>query len=259
MTKPLHPGQAAMNGVTAALLAQLGFTADTHILEAPFGFCQLFAGSGQYNLDLIVKGLGNPYELAATGVSIKQYPCCAFTHRALDAVLALVQQHTLAADDVRAVECRVGRQTREVLIHARPQTGLEGKFSMPYCMAAAILDRRVGLLSFSDENVKRPAAQRLCERVTMTLHPEAQRHGSSGEDLPVTVTVTLEDGRAYRGQVQYPKGHPANPLSSIELQEKFEDCAQGVLGRGEIQQVIALVRTLEQLEDIGVLMDVLMA
>src|SRR5919108_5268862 len=195
MPKPFHPGQAPMNGVTAALLAQLGWTADSHILEAPYGFCQLYAGQGHHNLGHIVKRFGTPYELIASGVAIKQYPCCAFTHRALDAMLALVQQHKLTVEDVAAVECLVGRPTTEVLIHVCPQTGLEGKFSTQYCMAAALLDRRIGLLSFSDEKVKRPAAQRLFERVTMTLHPEAQRHGSSGEGLPVTVMVMLRDGR----------------------------------------------------------------
>src|ERR671918_147454 len=109
MTKPLHPGQAAMNGVTAAQLARLGWTADANILEAPYGFCQLYAGTNQYNLNYIVRRLGNPFLLQATGVAIKQYPCCAFTHRALDGMLALVQQHTLSADDVVGVECRVGR------------------------------------------------------------------------------------------------------------------------------------------------------
>jgi 2-methylcitrate dehydratase PrpD len=259
MTKPLHSGQAAMNGVTAAQLAQLGWTADVDILEAPYGFCQLYAGAGQYNLDHVVKQLGNPFEVLATGVAIKQYPCCAFTHRALDAMLALVQQHKLNADDVVAIDCRVGRPTTEVLIHTRPQTGLEGKFSMQYCMAAALLDQRIGLLSFSDEKVRRSAAQQLFERVTMTLHPEAQRHGVSGEELPVTVMVTLKDGRTLSAQVQHPKGHPANPLSAIALQEKFEDCAYGVLERPDIGQVIELVQALEQVEDISVLMDVLMA
>jgi 2-methylcitrate dehydratase PrpD len=259
MTKPLHPGQAAMNGVTAAQLAQLGWTADANILEAPYGFCQLYAGPNQYNLDRIVKGLGNPFELLATGVAIKQYPCCAFTHRALDAMLALVQQHTLNADDVVAVECRVGRPTMEVLIHTHPQTGLEGKFSMQYCLAAALLDKRIGLLSFSDEKVRRPAAQQLFERVAMRLHPEAQRHGTSGEELPVTVAVAFKDGRSLSAQIEHPKGHPANPLSAVALQDKFEDCAYGVLERSDIRQVIELVQGLEQVEDIGTLMDVLMA
>jgi 2-methylcitrate dehydratase PrpD len=259
MTKPLHPGQAAMNGVTATQLAQLGWTADASILEAPYGFCQLYAGTDQYNLDDIVKRLGNPFELLATGVAIKQYPCCAFTHRALDGMLALVQQHKLSADVVVGVECRVGRPTSEVLIHARPHTGLEGKFSMQYCLAAALLDKRIGLLSFSDEKVRRPAAQQLFERVTMTRHPDAQRYGASGEELPVTVAVTLKDGRTVSTVVQHPKGHPANPLSTIALQDKFEDCAYGVLERPDMRRVIELVQGLEQVEDIGTLMDVLMA
>jgi 2-methylcitrate dehydratase PrpD len=259
MTKPLHPGQAAMNGVTAAQLAQLGWTADANILEAPYGFCQLYAGANQYNLDDIVKRLGNPFELLATGVAIKQYPCCAFTHRALDGMLSLVQQHQLCAADVVGVECRVGRPTMEVLIHTRPQTGLEGKFSMQYCLAAALLDQRIGLLSFSDEKVRRPAAQQLFERVTMTLHPEAQRDDTSGEGLPVTVMVMLRDGRMLSVQIQHPKGHPANPLTAVALQDKFEDCAYGVLERHDLRQVIELVQALEQLDDIGTLMDVLMA
>jgi 2-methylcitrate dehydratase PrpD len=259
MTKPLHPGQASMNGVTAAQLAQLGWTADADILEAPYGFCQLYAGPGHYSLDRIVKQLGNPFELLATGVGIKQYPCCAFTHRSLDGMLALVQRHTLSADHVAGVECRVGRPTMEVLIHTRPHTGLEGKFSMQYCMAAALLDKRIGLLSFSDAKVQRPAAQQLFERVMMTLHPEAQHHGTSGEELPVTVTVVHQDGRTISTEVQHPKGHPANPLSAVALQEKFEDCASGVLERPDIRRVIELVQGLEQVEDIGTLMDVLMA
>jgi 2-methylcitrate dehydratase PrpD len=259
MTKPLHPGQAAMNGVTAAQLADLGWTADANILEAPYGFCHLYAGAYQGQLDGIVQRLGHPYELLATGVAIKQYPCCAFTHRALDGVLALVQQHQLSASDVVAVECRVGRPTIEVLIHARPQTGLEGKFSMQYCLAAALLDKRVGLLSFSDEKVRRPAAQQLLDRVTMQLHPEAEAKGAHSEELPVTVTVKLRDGRTLSLSIQHPKGHPANPLSAIALQDKFEDCAYGVLERQDLRRVNELVQGLEHLDDIGTLMDVLMA
>jgi 2-methylcitrate dehydratase PrpD len=209
--------------------------------------------------EAIVKRLGNPYELIATGVSIKQYPCCAFTHRALDGMRALVQQHQLTAEDVAAVECPVGRPTTEVLIHARPQTGLEGKFSMQYCMAAALVDGRIGLLSFSDEKVRRPAAQQLFERVTMRCHPEGVRRGTRGEELAVIVTITLQDGRTLATQVRHPKGYPAHPLTPIELQEKFEDCAPGVLERPASRAVIELVQGLERVQDVGQLMDVLMA
>ena len=259
MVKPLHAGQAAMNGVTAAQLAQMGWTAAPDILEAPYGFCELYAGSGRYDLEASLKSLGNPYELVASGVAIKQYPCCAFTHRALDGVLGLARQYQLSATDVSAVECLVGRPTAEVLIHSRPQTGLEGKFSMQYCLAAALLDRRIVLLSFSDEKVRRPAAQEFFPRVTMIVHPEAQRGGMTGEELPVTVRVLCQDGRTLVEHIQHTKGHPANPLSPVALEEKFEDCAFGVLERPDIRQVVELVQSLEQLDNIGTMMDVLMA
>ena len=144
-------------------------------------------------------------------------------------------------------------------MHSRPQTGLEGKFSMQYCLAAALLDKRIGLLSFSDEKVRRPAAQQLFEGVTMRLHPEAQDKGTNGEELPVTVTVTLRDSRTLSAPIQHPKGHPANPLTTNALQDKFEDCAYGVLERQDLRHVMELVRGLEHLDDIGTLMDVLMA
>jgi 2-methylcitrate dehydratase PrpD len=259
MTKPLHPGQAAMNGVTAAQLAHIGWTADANILEAPYGFCQLYAGADPGSLDDLVKHLGSPFELLASGVAIKQYPCCAFTHRALDGLLALVQQHHLSAAEVTKVECHVGRPTMEVLIHSRPRTGLEGKFSMQYCLAAAMLDKRIGVLTFSDEKVCRPAAQDFFERITMGLHPNIQDSGNGGEELPVTVTVTLQDGRSLSAQVLHPRGHPANPLTAIALQDKFEDCAYGVLERQDLRRVMTLVQDLEQLDDIATLMDVLMA
>jgi 2-methylcitrate dehydratase PrpD len=258
MTKPLHPGQAAMNGVTAAQLAQLGWTADANILEAPYGFGHLYAGATQTNLEAIVGRLGRPFELLASGVAIKQYPCCAFTHRALDGLLELVHQHQLGATDVVSVTCQVGRPTLEVLMHTHPQTGLEGKFSMQYCLAAALLDRRVGLLSFSDEKVRRPAAQVLFDRVTMTLHPEAQEGRSSGEELPVTVTLTLHDGRRLSTSVDYAKGHPTHPLTAVALRDKFEDCAFGVLERQDLRRVCELVQGMEYLDDITILMDVLM-
>lgn len=83
--------------------------------------------------------------------------------------------------------------------------------------------------------------------------------GSSGEELPVAVVVTLQDGRTLSTQIPHPKGHPANPLTSVALQDKFEDCAYGVLERQDLRQVMTLVQGLERLDDIGTLMDVLMA
>ena len=162
MTKPLHPGQAAMNGVTAAQLAHLGWTADANILEAPYGFCQLYAGTNQYNLDDMVKRLGNPYELLATGVAIKQYPCCAFTHRALDGILALVQQHQLQ----RRRRCR------------RRMSGRTANHRSPHAHAPANRPgRKVQYAILPGRGLARSSASDCC-RFRMRKS-DARRHSSS--------------------------------------------------------------------------------
>lgn len=251
MTKPFHPGHAAMNGVMAATLAHMGFTADSHILEAPFGFAQLFTGTGDYQLARMTEALGTPYDIVAPGIVVKQYPCCAFTHRALDGMLALVEKHQLHAPDVEAVECVLSQLASDVLIHPRPHTGLEGKFSLEYCLAAAILDKQAGLEQFTDAMVQRPQAQALLQRVRRATHPlSAQQAGSNGEELPVIVTVKLSDGRQYSQQVEVPKGHPDNPLSEAALHAKFRTCAGLVLPPARVEQALEALVHLEQQESI---------
>jgi 2-methylcitrate dehydratase PrpD len=252
MTKPLHPGHAAMNGVTAATLAQMGFTADTDILEAPFGFARLFTGAGEYHLERSTAALGAPYDLLEPGIVVKQYPCCAFTHRAIDGMLALVHKHQFVAADVDTVECVLSQLAADVLIHSRPSTGLEGKFSLEYCLAAALLDRAAGLQQFTDAMVQRPQVQELLQRVTRHLYPVSAQHaGSNGEELPVIVTVKLHDGRTYSQQVELPKGHPDNPLSEAEVHAKFRACAGLVLSPSTIEQALEALMHLEKLDRIA--------
>lgn len=251
MTKPFHPGHAAMNGVMAATLAQMGFTADPGILEAPFGFARLFTGTGDYHLERITAALGAPYDLLTPGIVVKQYPCCAFAHRAIDGILALVHKHRFTAADVDAIECVLSQLAADVLIHPRPRTGLEGKFSLEYCLAAAILDQEVGLRQFTDAMVQRPAVHDLVPRVMRHMHPvSAQQAGSNGEELPVIVTVKLRDGRKYTHQVDVPKGHPDHPLSEAEIYAKFRTCASLALSPDRVEQALEALIRLEQLDQI---------
>ncbi|MGE3538301.1 MAG: MmgE/PrpD family protein [Candidatus Tectimicrobiota bacterium] len=251
MTKPLHPGQAAMHGVMAATLAQMGFTADPDILEAPFGFARLFTG-GTYALEPMTATLGQPYDVLEPGIVVKQYPCCAFTHRALDGMLALVEKHQLTADEVEAVECVVSQLASDVLIHPRPTTGLEGKFSLEYCLAAALLDRQAGLGQFTDAMVQRPQVQAFLPRISRHTHPlSAQQAGANGEELPVMVTVKLRDGRKYTQQVEVPKGHPDLPLSEAELHAKFRTCAGLVLPPAHVERALEMLVHLEQQDSIA--------
>lgn len=257
MTKPFHPGHAAMSGVMAATLAQMGFTADEGILEAPFGFAQLFTGIGDFRLEQMTKTLGDPYEIISSGIIVKQYPCCAFTHRAIDGMLALVHKHHFTPEEVEEIDCVLSQIASDVLIHRRPQTGLEGKFSMEYCLATAILDKTVGLQQFTDHMVQRPQAQQLLRRVTRQIHTVAQGEGRNGEELPVIVTVKLRDGRKYTQQVEIPKGHPDHPLSDTELYAKFQACASLVLSSEKVEQSLQYLSHLEKIDHIASLMTIL--
>jgi 2-methylcitrate dehydratase PrpD len=250
MSKPLHAGIAARNGVMAASLAAKGFTADASIIEAPLGFLHLF-GVGEVDAEKAVASLGQPFDIISPGISVKLYPCCYATHRAVDAALQLQKDTDIEPRRVARVEVRVSRGTAIPLIHHRPQTGLEGKFSMEYCLAAALLDGRINLASFSDEAVQRPQAQELLRRVEMV-------EGEQGQPIvgPATVTVILDDGSQHSRHVETPRGDPKAPLTWEELVAKYEDCAAGILPDAATARSAEIIADLEAAADVGELMGI---
>jgi len=249
MTKPFHAGNAARNGIMAALLAKKGFTADEAILESPMGFFGLFSGCAEYDIAKATKWLGDPFDIVCSGVSMKPYPCCLLTHRCIDAILHLINEYVVGANDVERVECRTSEFLPQALIHARPRTALEGKFSMQYCMAIALLDGRVGLKQFTDEKVLHPKAQQLLKRVSY-IHPEGLMPLQSE-----AVTIELKDGRKLSHEVAAPKGHPRNPMGEGELAAKYRECASFVLSPHDIQKSLEMVSHLEDIKDITELMN----
>ena len=253
MTKPFHAGNAARNGVVAATLAQKGFTADPNILES--SFLKTLGGEG-YSLAPITEGLGQGFAISA-GVAIKPYPCCRLTHRCLDAALYLAKTHHLSPEEVAGVECHTSDMLPQILIHHRPRAGAEGKFSMEYCVATAILDGEVCLGHFTEKKVQHPRSQRFLEKVGYR-HPEGQR-GMAGLSQAEAVTIRLRNGRELRHQVLYAKGEPQNPLTHEELIAKFRGCASYSLSPEASQRCLELVLGLEKLQDIATLAEILVA
>src|SRR5262249_57803064 len=125
-------------GTVAAMLAERGFTADPGILEGRFGFLNV-VGVEDRDAGRGLKGLGERLHILDTGVDVKVYPSCASTHHALDALFALIELEGVRAEEVERVVCSVPFRVPMVLIHERPTTALEGKFSMQYCLAAALI------------------------------------------------------------------------------------------------------------------------
>jgi 2-methylcitrate dehydratase PrpD len=247
MTKPFHAGNAARNGIVAAMLARKGFTASESILEEPLGFCSVLGGEGEYDLDRMTKDMGNPFAIAVPGLDMKPYPCCRFTHRSIDAMLHIVEAYQPPPDEVAEVTCLTGSSLPNVLIHHRPRTSLEGKFSMEYCMARALLDGAVRIPHFEEEKILEPAAQELLRKVRF-VHSDEEDEGG---DLPVeVVTVTLSDGRAFSHEVRFPRGNPENPMTREELMDKYRDCASHVLAPQAVDRSLELVLALEESDDI---------
>jgi 2-methylcitrate dehydratase PrpD len=243
MTKPLHAGHCAKNGLIAALLAKRGFTASTAVLEGHFGFGNLFVGPGRFDFSHVTKDFGNPWELALSGVFLKAYPCCGSTHAAVEAMLGLRTMHNLHPDDIDHIEATVQPNRVHILVHPQPQTGLEGKFSLEYCVATAAIEGELRLRHFTDAWVQRPQSQMFTALTKAAVHPDKNRTSSE-------VSVHLKEGSVVSARVDQAKGI----TTWEELCDKYQDCAERVLPTGSVKRSLDLMENFEHLEDLALLL-----
>ena len=248
MTKPFHAGRAAENGVTAAELARIGFTASSNGLEADRGFFR--AAGGGFETGAIMGKLGHPWTFATPGVSIKPHPSGSLTHPGMGAMLDLVKQHDIKPQQVKRVSVGTNHNMPNALIHRKPKNELQAKFSMEFSMAILLLERRAGLQEYTDEVVLRPDVQAMIERIEFGVHPEAEAAGF--DKMATIIEVELNDGRVLRTQADFGKGSPANPMSDAELSDKFRECAAwGGLDRAKAEQVLAMLWKIEEVADVN--------
>jgi 2-methylcitrate dehydratase PrpD len=247
MIKPLHAGLAAQNGVTAALLAEAGLTGSELALDGPQGFLTAMDALHP-DLGDVAADLGRRWEILESGITVKLYPSCAGTHPALDALLLLRRREGYAAADVGSIEIDVDRIAPTILIHDRPSTGLEGKFSMPFCAASATVHGRVGIDTFEPGALSDPDVRALMPRVTMRVDPTFD-----GTAPPLTqsrVTVHLRDGRTFVHTANGARGYPEQPATDEELTTKFRSCARKVLSDDQTERALTLLRSIEELDDV---------
>ncbi|MGH7775297.1 MAG: MmgE/PrpD family protein [Candidatus Binatia bacterium] len=246
MTKPLHAGRAAENGVTAAQLAERGFTSAHNILEAKRGFFNAMAGG--YDAAKLAGRLGRPYFMQEPGISIKPYPSGSLSHPAQDLILDLAKKHDLHADAIEAIEVGTNSNVPNALIYPMPKTALEGKFSIPFCMAIGVLERKAGIAQFTDRKVRDPKVAEFMKRVTLTVDQELEALGY--DQVRSRIRIKLKDGKTIEGRADVAKGHPLKPMSWGEIGEKFRACARLVLSRKDTEEAIELVANLERMRSI---------
>jgi 2-methylcitrate dehydratase PrpD len=245
MTKPFHAGKSAHAGVMAARLAAAGFTASPDALEHPQGFLAAVSPKGEVDR-AAPSGAGSAWLILREGLSVKKYPLCYCTHRALDGTLDLLAKERVEPQQVERVLVSTSRRNATVLRNTRPQTGLEAKFSMQFAMASAIVARRAGLAELTDGFVRRPEVQALFPKVTISPDDRADpaRPGAAPYDQ---VVIELKDGRRLEtARITDERGSPQLPLSTEELWTKFEACAAIADAKVEARAVFDALMSLER-------------
>jgi 2-methylcitrate dehydratase PrpD len=244
MSKVLHAGRAAANGVLAAELAALGFTGARKILEGRQGFFAATSPDG--NPAAVTDGLGEAWKLP--GASIKPYPSCRHTHAAVDAALALRQSHQVSVDDVDRVEIDAYQSTLDLTDNPTPAHPYAAKFSVHYCVARALADGALRPSDFTDDLIRQPNLRDLMLRTTARLDPEL--NALAPQQLPARVRLKMRDGRTLEHEVRAAKGDPEAPLTEDELTAKFHALVAGTAYAERADDLVALVTSLESRADV---------
>ncbi|MSP40107.1 MAG: MmgE/PrpD family protein [Deltaproteobacteria bacterium] len=254
MTKPLHVGRAAENGVTAALLAARGFTADPDALDGPWGYFAVQGGG--VSAQKLSQGFGTSWTIVEPGVSIKPYPCGVLTHPTIDLMLKLVSENNVKPDDIDRVIAYAGSNILNPIRYPIAANHLQAKFSLPAALAMVALARKAGKKEFSDEFVATAPMQAMQKRISTALDPEIEKLGF--DKMRSRIEIKLKNGKQIEGRAdERYRGGPENPLSDGDVEAKVRSCCEGVLDDERQTGLIDTGKAILQLPNAGTLMALL--
>lgn len=245
MCKPFHPGKSSMDGVLSAFLAEKGFTSSKEIIEGKQGFLEIF--SGDMGAEKILTDLGTTYHIL--NITFKLYASCGFTHSTIDLLREIRRENKFNVDDVKEIKIDVNRIALDAAGKTEPETGLEGKFSFNHCAAVALAEGSAGIDQFTDDKVRDPLLVKLRRKVKTTAR--------DNEDLCFgsRVLVRMKKGAEYEKHTLFPKGNARNPLTYMELVEKFRNLTCEMLPKTKINELIKKIMRVDEIENISSLLD----
>lgn len=249
MAHVLELAVAGRDGIEAAEMAMKGVTSHPEIIETPQGFCDALIEEGGYDLKRMTKDIGKTFQIFDPGISIKKYPCCYRSHRALDALFDLVAEHHLSYHNIDKVTVDLNLYDSYLMKFPNPETGEEAKFSYPHILGAAILKGKVWLDSFTDESAMDGRYQEARKKIEVIVHSEWP---SGRADARTPVTVKLKDGRVFSKEVQTPR-----EPSLDELLNRYREAASGILKRDQTEKSIDLILKMEKVKDVSEIMNLL--
>jgi aconitate decarboxylase len=252
MTKSSHSGHAARMGVECGVLASMGWTASRDVFGRGGFFDTFFHGAGRP--ELLVENFAAPLRMVDPGVGFKKHPSNYFTHRPIDAALALREAHGVEAHDIDRVHVLFPHF--DYVNRPAPRSGLDGKFSVQYTTAVALVDGEVTIDSFTNERRYAADVEALLPRVTLEMDASIP---ADFDAMHTVVTVTLRDGRKLSQRVDKLSGWLGSPLTPEQRLKKFHTCARRVLARHAAERVVDLVERLETLRDVREIMDLVRA
>lgn len=251
MAKPFHAGMAAQNGVLAASLAHQGMTAADDPLDAPMGFRRLYGGAESAGWEALLPAIGAPLAIEGFGLGYKFYPCCRATHRTLDGVLELRREHAIKAEDVASVVVWEGFSAVQNLMYPSPESEMQARFSMQYCVAVALQAGRVVLSDFTPQAIYRPEIRRLLPLIRMESAVPSKDDESLLKRPAARVRLSLKDGRVVETSVQHALGTPHKPMNGEQISEKFRDCTAGFLSSSDVAAAERMLADFAGLSHIG--------
>ncbi len=256
MMKNTVDPMATQSGVLAALLAEKGYTGPEHVVDGKEGLTHCLGP--EWKLDVLIEGLGESWRITQCGM--KAYPTEALTHAPISAVLDLVRTHDLKPDDIEKVHIRSLARAADILADPskyEPRSKETADHSLPYVIAAAIVDRQVTPLQFTKDKINDPRIRAQLRKVEVVADPEIEKVFPGLQR--VIVKIRTNGGKEFEKQLDYPKGDPRNPLTDAEIEEKFGALADPVMSKAAQQKVKDRVWNLEKLRSVSDLMRLLKA
>ena len=243
MQKRFNPGPAARNGVTAATMADLGFTGAATIFEGERGFLAAFTDKSDPSQ--LTAGYDHPYQL---DIEFKPYSCARPIHNAIDCALEIRRKHSPDLSRIKSMQMARHSDWAHYHLNTRPQTYHEAQVSLPYSVAVALLDGQALFAQYNDARLGEPEILRLTDMLSITVDDTLPR------GVSCLLTMTMDDGSTYVSQVDYPKGSIQNSMSDAELRAKFDSLVIPVLGAPRAAEIAAAVQSIESCANVADLM-----
>lgn len=248
MTKPFHVGHAARHGLMATLMARQGWTASADAFEHEQGFFNVFNGKGNYNFYRAFEEWAAPLDIVSPGIGIKLYPCCDSTHTSIDAVRLLHAEHQFNEVDIERIEVMIHPLRLTHINRPNLRSATDAKFSVQYCIACMLIDKKIDFNSFSPLAYENSKVQALMSKIQVFPHPTPEQ--SSVGNYLTDLRIQMKDGIWLEKRMEQPLGRHIDEPAPLELiLEKFESCASLVLKASAVKKLSNAVMSIENFSD----------